>query len=104
VTELQRERDRRGLPPYRTVPQCPRVLHRPSGKRGQLDAAHRGQLRTMLARMVADDPMVTNPTVAEAFYRATGQQLSRTTVRDHRIDMGLPAAPFGGNSNRNTGR
>lgn len=106
MTELELERAKRGLGPYRHISaerqKTPRrPPQRPEGKAGHLGPLARGRLRTMIARMVRD-ASANNEQIREAFAAATGLRVTERTIRLHRAAMGLPPASPGSPGHRTT--
>ncbi len=90
MTELERERARRGLPPYAEKVAWWMHGRRGEGQSGHLSVLETGRLRTMIARMIADDPATSDIRIAERFAAETGKAITQCTVSAHRRRMGIP--------------
>lgn len=62
-----------------------------AGTPAHLGVLERGRLRTMIARMVVDDPDTSNDAIAQAFAAEVGIRVNEAYVRMHRLQMGLPS-------------
>ena len=100
MTPLEQERAARGLPAYRAR-RAPRHHHRPEGAAGHLTPLERGRLRTLIARMVRDDPGITNGRIALEFgavahaFHLQQHFETRTHAVDHVRDHGPGGAMQG---------